>query len=262
MGFAYEPGRFALGTNAEVWEFHDMPAVARKLDTPESPARHDAAFLPRTAHITGDIQIHEMVWTAPAKSTDGKRGMSKLWFVNTRFSCLATRSGLFNFVPRWKPRFISALAPEDRCHLNGVALRDGNVRYVTALGETDTPAGWRDNKRSGGVLIEVASDEIIVRGLSMPHSPRWHEGRLWVLDSGSGGVGVVDEQSGEIPGNLPAAGVHARVGFCRALCICRPVTSARVGGFQRHRDCGDETGGSLLRGLDHRHAERENRWVC
>jgi uncharacterized protein (TIGR03032 family) len=216
MGFAYEPGRFALGTNAEVWEFHDMPAVARKLDTAESPARHDAAFLPRTAHITGDVQIHEMVWAAAAKSAGGgKKGMSKLWFVNTRFSCLATRSGLYNFVPRWKPRFISALAPEDRCHLNGVALRDGKVRYVTALGETE-------NKRSGGVLIDVASDEIVVRGLSMPHSPRWHEGRLWVLDSGSGGVGVVDEQSGKyreicrLPGftrGLDFAGPYAFVGL-------------------------------------------------
>src|ERR1700722_3749405 len=152
MGFAYEPGRFALGTNTEIWEFHDMPAVAPKLDTTKSPGHHDAAFLPRTAHVTGDVQIHEMVWVPSAKSdAGGKAKLSKLWFVNTRFSCLATRSGLYNFVPRWKPPFVSAYAPQDRCHLNGVALRDGRVRYVTALGETDTPGGWRDNKRIGGI---------------------------------------------------------------------------------------------------------------
>jgi uncharacterized protein (TIGR03032 family) len=223
MGFACEPGRFALGTNTEVWEFHDMPAVGRKLDTPESPAHHDAAFLPRTTHITGDVQIHEMVWVPSSKSVaTGKRKLSKLWFVNTRFSCLATRSGLYNFVPRWRPRFISALTPEDRCHLNGIALRDGKVRYVTALGETDTPGGWRDNKRSGGVLIDVASNETIVRGLSMPHSPRWHNGQLWVLNSGSGGVGTVDERTGRyeeicrLPGftrGLDFAGPYAFVGL-------------------------------------------------
>jgi uncharacterized protein (TIGR03032 family) len=222
MGFAWEPGRFALGTNTEVWEFHDLPAAAHKLDTPDSPANHDAAFLPRSAHITGDVQIHEMVWTASPKSADGKAGLSELVFVNTRFSCLATRSGLYSFVPRWKPPFITALSPDDRCHLNGIALRDGVVRYVTALGQTDTPAGWRDNKRSGGILIDVISNHIIARGLSMPHSPRWHNGRLWVLDSGSGGVGVIDENTGKyqeichLPGftrGLDFAGPYAFVGL-------------------------------------------------
>ncbi len=223
MGLAWEPGRFALGTNTEVWEFHDLPAVAHKLDTPETPEHHDAAFLPRTTHITGDVQIHEMVWVPSSKSgVGGKKKVSRLWFVNTRFSCLATRSGLYNFVPRWKPPFVSALAPEDRCHLNGIALRDGTVRYVTALGQTDTPGGWRDNKRSGGILMDVASNEIMTRGLSMPHSPRWHNGRLWVLDSGSGGVGVVDERNGKyqeicrLPGftrGLDFAGPYALVGL-------------------------------------------------
>jgi uncharacterized protein (TIGR03032 family) len=143
MGFAWEPGRFALGTNTEIWEFHDLPAVARKLDTAESPAHHDAAFLPRCAHVTGDVQIHEMVWAPPRKipGSSEPAHRSDLCFVNTRFSCLATRSDTYNFVPRWRPPFISALAPEDRCHLNGVCLRDGKLRYVTALGETDTPSG-------------------------------------------------------------------------------------------------------------------------
>jgi uncharacterized protein (TIGR03032 family) len=219
MGFAWEPGRFALGTHTDVWEFHDMPAVARKLDTTESPAKHDAAFLPRTAHVTGDVQVHEMVWVPRAKN---EPGISELWFVNTRFSCLATRSDLYSFVPRWKPPFISALAPADRCHLNGIALRDGKPRYVTALGDTDTPGGWRDNKRSGGVLMDITSDEIVLRGLSMPHSPRWHNGKLWVLESGNGGVGTVDLSTGtyqelcRLPGftrGLDFAGPYAFIGL-------------------------------------------------
>jgi uncharacterized protein (TIGR03032 family) len=227
MGFAWEPGRFALGTSTEVWEFHDMPAVARKLDSTDSPARHDAAFLPRTAHITGDVQVHEMVWAPPAPkpanaSGNSRQALSELWFVNTRFSCLATRSGLYSFVPRWKPPFITALGPEDRCHLNGLGLRDGQLRYTTALGETDTPAGWRENKRCGGVVMDIPSSQIIARGLSMPHSPRWHDGRLWVLESGNGGVGIVDERTGKyqeicrLPGftrGLDFAGPYAFVGL-------------------------------------------------
>jgi uncharacterized protein (TIGR03032 family) len=220
MGFAWEPGRFALGTTAEVWEFHDMPAVARKLDLPEASVHHDAAFLPRISHITGDVQVHEMVWQPPESFLGS--GLSELWFVNTRFSCLATRSDLYSFVPRWRPRFVTSLAPEDRCHLNGVALRDGKIRYATALGQTDSQAGWRENKRAGGVLIDVPTNEIIVSGLSMPHSPRFHNGQLWVLESGNGGVGNIEESTGKyreicrLPGftrGLDFAGPYAFVGL-------------------------------------------------
>jgi len=100
--------------------------------------------------------------------------------VNTRFSCLSTRDANFSFVPRWRPKFISSLAAEDRCHLNGLAMREGRPRYVTALGESDARAGWREKKASRGCLIDVESGEIISSELSIPHSPRWHERRLWV----------------------------------------------------------------------------------
>ncbi len=215
MGLAAERGRIALGTTAEVWEFHDVPGVAARVSE-AAKVPHDAAFLPRCVHFTGDIQIHEMAWV-PATS-----GPSTLWFINTRFSCLATRSGIYSFVPRWKPPFISALAPEDRCHLNGIGLRDGVVRYATALGRTDTAGGWRANKRSGGILMDVPSSEIIADGFSMPHSPRWHDGRLWILDSGNGGIGVVDPQNGRyqevcrLPGftrGLDFVGPYAFVGL-------------------------------------------------
>lgn len=96
-----------------------------------------------------------------------------LWLVNTRFSCLCTIDSKHSFVPRWRPRFVSGLSPEDRCHLNGLGMRDGRPRYVTALGQTDERGGWRANKRDGGCLIDVDSGEIISQRLSMPHSPRW-----------------------------------------------------------------------------------------
>jgi uncharacterized protein (TIGR03032 family) len=205
MGVALSGDRLAIGTALDVWEFHNVPAVARRL---EPAGKHDACFLPRTSHVTGNVQIHEIAWVG-----------DQLIFVNTRFSCLAGRAVNHSFVPIWRPPFISALAPDDRCHLNGLGLRDGEVRYVTALGETDEPGGWRQNKKSGGVLMEVPSGAVIARGLSMPHSPRWHAGRLWVLDSGNGGVSIADERTGhlttvvELPGFTRGLDFYDRYAF-------------------------------------------------
>src|SRR5205085_11631271 len=138
MGMAFDGGRLAIGTTMQVWEFRNVPAVARKL---EPAGKHDACYLPSRSHVTGDIDIHEMAWSG-----------DDLWFVNTRFSCLCTLDRWHNFVPRWRPPFITALAPEDRCHLNGMALIDGRPRYVTALGATDAAHEWRATKATGGVL--------------------------------------------------------------------------------------------------------------
>ena len=203
MGLAVAGDRLAVGTLLEIWEFHNVPAVIPKL---EPIGRHDACYLPRSSHVTGDVQIHEMAWVG-----------DELWFVNTRFSCLCTRSAIHNFVPRWRPPFVSALAPEDRCHLNGLGLRDGQPRYVTALAESDQPAGWRANKKDGGILMDVTTNAVLLSGLSMPHSPRWYDGRLWVLESGAGGVGFVDPHSGRYVGlaELP--------GFTRGLDFCGPL---------------------------------------
>jgi uncharacterized protein (TIGR03032 family) len=182
MGMAVGRGRLAIGTAVDVWEFRNVPAVAAKLDP---PGKHDACFLPRSAHVTGDIQIHEMAYVS-----------DELWFVNTRFSCLATHDPDHSFAPVWRPKFISQLTPDDRCHLNGLGLKGGQPRWCTALGESDAGGGWRENKKSGGILIDIDSHEIIARGLSMPHSPRWHAGRLWLLESGTGSLGFVDLSTG------------------------------------------------------------------
>ncbi len=96
----------------------------------------------------------------------------------------------------WRPKFISQLTPDDRCHLNGLGLKDGSPKWVTALGSTDTGGAWRENKKSGGILIDIDTNEVIARGLSMPHSPRWHAGRLWLLESGTGSLGFIDPSSG------------------------------------------------------------------
>jgi len=184
MGLAATQDKISLGSAHQIWELRNVPAVSQKLNPPN---RHDACFLPRQVHFTGDIDIHEMTYVG---------NYQELWFVNTRFSCLCTLDGVHSFVPRWRPPFISAYDLTDRCHLNGLAIRDQQPRYVTALGETDTPGGWRKNKANGGILIDVADNTILCRGLSMPHSPRWYREQLWVLESGYGSLAKVDIKTG------------------------------------------------------------------
>src|SRR5688572_8251605 len=178
MGLAVDARRLAIGTRKEVWFLRNAPDIAPRV---EPAGQHDACYLPRSSHVTGDIGIHEIAWAG-----------DELWIVSTRFSCLATLSPDYSFVPHWRPPFITALAAEDRCHLNGLAIVDGQPAYVSALGTTDTASGWRTDKPHGGCIIDIASGEMIARGLSMPHSPRWHDGRLWVLESGTGSVMLVD----------------------------------------------------------------------
>ena len=101
-----------------------------------------------------------------------------------------------SFYPRWRPHFVTALAPQDRCHLNGIAMVSGRPRYVTALGETDTPGGWRENKRDGGILMDVETNQVLLRRISMPHSPRRYEDRLRLLESGEGSLAVADLDAG------------------------------------------------------------------
>ncbi|HEX2123403.1 MAG TPA: TIGR03032 family protein, partial [Thermoanaerobaculia bacterium] len=207
MGVAVAPNAIALGTRSEIWDYRNQPDVAAKLQ----PRRHDACFVPRNTHLTGDIRIHEIAFAG-----------GELWVVNTRFSALCSIDKDHSFVPRWQPPFITALAAEDRCHLNGMAIVEDRVRYATALGETDTDNGWRENKGRGGIVMDVPSSEIVLRGLSMPHSPRWYDGRFYLLESGKGTLASADLQSGrvetiaELPGftrGLAFAGPFAFVGL-------------------------------------------------
>ncbi|HYX26172.1 MAG TPA: TIGR03032 family protein [Thermoanaerobaculia bacterium] len=202
MGLALGPRYLAIGTARCVWEYRNVPAAARRL-TPAG--KHDACFLPRACHVTGDVRVHDMAFAG-----------GELWVVNTRFSSLCVLDRDHSFVPRWRPPFVSALVPEDRCHLNGLAVVEERPAYVTALGVSDTAEGWREGKAHGGVLLDVASGEVVAGGLSMPHSPRWHDGRLWVLESGKGEIGVVDLARGRVEtvARLP--------GFTRGLCFAGP----------------------------------------
>jgi len=181
MGIAAQGNRLVVGTNNEVFEFRNTPAVAPKVEPRD---KHDGCFIPRSIHYTGNVDIHELDFAG-----------DELWFVNTRFSCLCTLDIDHSFVPRWRPPWVSAYALEDRCHLNGLAVVDGRPRYVTALGMTDSPGGWRENKNAGGILYDVRRDKVLADGLSMPHSPRWYRDKVWFLESGYGSLSWYDPKT-------------------------------------------------------------------
>lgn len=180
MGLWADSETLYLSSLYQIWRFTNAlaPGAAHK--------GHDRLFVPRVGYTTGDLDVHDM-----AVDGDGR-----LIFVNSLHSCLATLSQDHSFTPLWRPPFISRLAAEDRCHLNGLALRDGRPAYVTAVSESDIADGWRERRGDGGCVIDVAADEVVLRELSMPHSPRWYRDRLWLHDSGTGRFGTLEPESG------------------------------------------------------------------
>ena len=220
LGLAVRGQSIALATRNDVTLFANAPLLAPDY-LENQPGRYDALYLPRTAYYTGDVNVHDLAFGTASGSAGGNE--ADLWVVNSRFSCLASLSREFSFVPRWKPPFVSEVVPEDRCHLNGLAMVDGAPGYVTALGETDDVGGWRENKAAGGLAVHVPSNEIVLRGLSMPHSPRWHDGRLWVLNSGAGELCVADVARGH------RDVVCALPGYLRGLCFVGGGRFAVVG---------------------------------
>jgi len=184
MGLTRTPTGLMVGARKMIWSLPACRDIAPQIK-PEG--EHDIAFLTRACHWTGPLMVHDLAFC-------GKR----LWVVNTLFNCLATIEGDWSFVPQWKPPFISDIAQGDRCHLNGLAIKeDGSApAYVTVLGETDTENGWRPEKATGGCLVEVATGNIVLRGLSMPHSPRLYQGQLYFLNSGEGTLNRCDPVQG------------------------------------------------------------------
>jgi uncharacterized protein (TIGR03032 family) len=206
MGMVASDNHLWLGTDAEIRQWSNYAALAKHQAV-------DAVYVPRTRLLTGQIDIHEMIFCR-----------QDLYYVNTKFSCLCVRDWDVSFKPYWVPPFIGTLQPVDKCHLNGLCARDGVPRYVTMLGRSDEPLGWRPTKADGGLLMDIVSNEVLATGLSMPHSPRWHMGKLWVLESGKGTLGYWDESSGQVvtlatlPGftrGLEMVGPYAFVGLSK-----------------------------------------------
>lgn len=194
MGLFTVQNSLYLSSLYQLWRFENA------LESGQAYQEYDGLFVPQVGYVTGDLDIHDLAISNsqfPSQNLGDKKDFSQLIFVNTLFSCLATVSETHSFVPLWQPSFISKLAAEDRCHLNGLALMDGKAKYVTSVSESDVAEGWRDYRVDGGCVIDVESNEVILRGLSMPHSPRWYQNKLWLLNSGTGEFGYVDLKQGK-----------------------------------------------------------------
>jgi len=188
MGMTASGNSLWISSLYQIWRFENVVPEGKMHDG------YDRVFVPKVSYVTGDCDVHDL-----GVDADGN-----LIFVNTLFGCLATTSETHSFKPIWRPPFISQLAAEDRCHLNGMAMHEGRPKYVTAVSKSDVADGWRDRREDGGVVIDVDTNDIVAENLSMPHSPRFYDGKLWLLDSGSGYFGYVDMEKG----------AFERVAFC------------------------------------------------
>lgn len=237
MGLAVTRDRLALATQTSIlWFDRLLPKIAPETDriaeeiVPRVPSAgvpgiaelqetvprdaHDATFVASAENITGKLNVHDIAFTK-----------SRLVFANTKYNCIALPSETHRFARRWQPEFISEISAGDRCHLNGIGIRNGRPRVVTAFCETDQQKGWREQDRfTGGIVIDMRSQEIVARGLCMPHSPRWHHGRWWFCNSGQGTLCRLDLASGQteeicpLPGftrGLWFVGDYALVGLSR-----------------------------------------------
>ncbi len=177
MGLHYDGSTLFMATLANIYRMENVLRPDQVMDKLFSDC-----FMPRTTHFTGILDIHDV----------GVTSDNDVVFINTAYNCIAQVSPVHSFKTVWKPDFISSIVAEDRCHLNGMAMQDGAPRYVTAVSRSDTIDGWRDRRFDGGIVIDVGTSEVVCEGLSMPHSPRLHDGKLWVLNSGTGELGWID----------------------------------------------------------------------
>lgn len=202
MGLALAGKLLAIASRHAITEFANDVALAQDYD-PAAPGRYDALYLPRTVHLCNDVNVHDLGYTRD----------EQLVFANTRFSCLARPAAQASFEATWLPHFVSELVPEDRCHLNGLAMRDGEPAYVSLFALSDRAAGWRECPFDGGRIVETASQTAVAEGLCMPHSPRWHHGRLWALESGQGRLLRIDPATGQ------RDTIQQLPGYARGLCL-------------------------------------------
>lgn len=212
----------------QLWRFE--PAFGRD----QSYQGYDCLYIPQVGSTTGDLDIHDIAVDAEGRPI----------FINTLFSCMATLSDRYNFKPLWKPSFISKLAAEDRCHLNGLAMQDGRPKYVTSVCKSDVSDGWREHRHDGGIMIDVDSGETVLQGLSMPHSPRIYQDKVWLLDSGSGYFGYADLDAGKFEPVAFCPGFLRGLGFVNHFAVVGlslPRHNKTFQGLQLDRNLKDKT---------------------
>lgn len=175
MGIALEEqgDKMALACKDEITVFKNSKALA--FSYPPKPKVYDSLYMPRSKYYVGPVDIHDLMW-----------GDDGLYAVNTLFSCIAKIGEDYSFTPYWKPPFITEITPEDRCHLNGMAMVNGKPKFATAFCQGNTARSWRDVVTTDGILMDMESNEVIVPNIPMPHSPRIFNNELFLLLSATG----------------------------------------------------------------------------
>ncbi len=198
MGLAVKEDKIALASKDELILFKGSTTLASSY--PKKTGIYDMLYVPTAVYQTGEIDIHDIAWVG-----------DDLYAVNTSFSCLVQLDEYHHFSPVWQPSFVSALASEDRCHLNGMATEDNKIKYTTAFGTGDTPQSWKAHIPNGGIIIDVEQNEILSSDLAMPHSPRIFDGDLFVLLSATGELVQIDRENGK------REVIYQKDGFVRGL---------------------------------------------
>ena len=175
MGIALDQNgdKMALACKDEVTVFKNSSALAYTY--PAKPKVYDSLYMPRSKFYVGPVDIHDLMW-----------GNDGLYAVNTLFSCIAKIGEDHSFTPYWQPPFISEIVPEDRCHLNGMAMLNGKPKFVTAFNQGNSERSWREVVTTDGILMDMDNNEILLSNLAMPHSPRIFNGDLYLLLSATG----------------------------------------------------------------------------
>lgn len=212
MGLASRDGELALATRTEL--------VTLSTDDASTFRQR------RTVH-TGDVAMHDVAF-----GEDNRAGAPAVWFINTKYSTLGSVTTDGRVKHEWKPDFVTELLPEDRCHLNGLSMREGRPAHVTALGTTDRAGAWRGNRTNGGVLMDVKTGARVLENLCMPHSPRWFSPKdsgetekLYFLNGGHGELCIMTDAD-------VSRGVYSVVcalpGFTRGLAFMTSTFTGRA----------------------------------
>lgn len=187
-----------ITTQYQIWQIENGLDQGQYFD-----GQWDRVYLPRMSYVTGDVDVHDIM-----RANDGH-----LYGVITGYNCIAriTHDEKGSFSPHWKPPFISQIIGEDRCHLNGLSLENGELAYVSMIGKSNEKNGWRAHKNDGGFIMDIRNNAVIAQGLSMPHTPRLHDSALWFLEAGKGYVCRIDKTTRDVER------VSWRPGFLRGL---------------------------------------------
>lgn len=223
MGLAVDQDKLWVGNREQVWRFSNTGADSIN-------GRHyDAIYMPRKGYLVGNSNTHDVLADVRFQGEH-----FEFLYANTQFSCVAAPDEHYTFRPVWVPDFISVLAPEDRCHLNGICAQDGELAYATICGRFDTPLGWKGVKSQGGFVVDLRTGATVCEGLSMPHSPRWHDGKLWLINSGEAQLGYVDFETRRLVPLVLCQGFARGIAFVGdhavvALSRLRPNKNGLVG---------------------------------